>query len=98
MPPHGVGRPEIHHYAFPLRVPPGFPVPTVVPGAASGVRDMLLLLLPPLFTRCPGATAMYVLLLFCSAAISSAAALSAIYVFAADPRVSMFFLQVNSSL
>ena len=53
----------------------GFPAPTVVPGAASGVPDVLLLLLS-LFIRCLSATAMYVLLLFCSAA--SAAALSAI--------------------
>ena len=42
---HGVGRPEIWHYDFPSRVPPGSPAPTVVPGAASEVHDILLLLL-----------------------------------------------------
>ena len=73
--PHGVGRPEIYYYAFPPRAPTGSPAPTVVPGVASGVHDVLLL---PLFIHCPGATALYVLLLFCSAAIYSAADLSTI--------------------
>ena len=60
-----------------------------MPGAASGVHDvllLLLLLLLPLFCRCPGgAAAMYVLLLCCSAVVTAAAAMAAIF-FAADPR------------
>ena len=52
-PPRGVGRPEIHCYAFPPRAPRGFPAPTVVLVATSDVRDVLLLLLLmlPLFHR-----------------------------------------------
>ena len=67
-PSHGVGRPGISCYAFPARAPPGSPSSTEVPGAASGVHDVLLRLLLPLVCRCSGADAMHMLLLCCSAA------------------------------
>ena len=42
------------HCGFPSRAPPGSPAPTVVPGAASGIHDVLLVLLVvlSLFCRC----------------------------------------------
>ena len=45
----------MYYNAVPPRAPPGSPAPNVVPGAASGVHDVLLLL--PLFIRCSGPTA-----------------------------------------
>ena len=73
----------------------------MVPGAASGVHDvlrhlLLLLLLLPLFIRCPRATAIYVLLLSCSAA-TVVPLLCFLHVFAADPRMSMVIVQLNFS-
>ena len=70
---------------LPPRATSGSPSPTVVPGVASGVHDvLLLLLLLPLFIHCPGATAMYVLLLFCSLLLVLLLCLR--YVFASDSR------------
>ena len=66
-PPHGKGRSGIK-CAFPPRAPPGSAVPTVEPGAGSGVHDMLLLLQQ--FCRC---SYLYVAaLLFCSARTAAA--------------------------
>ena len=92
-PPHGVGRPEIYCYALPHHAPPGSPSPTVVPGAASGVHDvlLLLLLLQPLFCR-----SCYVLLR-CSTAINTDAAadVSVCDVFLLLTPVSMVTMQLS---
>ena len=58
---------------FPPRTPPGSPAPTVVPGVASGVYDVLLLLLLPLSYRCSSVPAVYELLLLCCCAVAAAA-------------------------
>ena len=67
--------------------------PTVVPGEASSVHDVLLLLLPALFCSCSGAAAMYV----CAATMpfsAAAAAMSAIC-FVLLTSVSMVIMQVH---
>lgn len=53
-----IGQRKIY-YAFSLRAPPASTAPAIVPGAASGVKDVLLLPLLPLFYSCSGAAAMY---------------------------------------
>ena len=59
---------------FSPRASPGSPPSIVVPGAASGVHDVLQRVLLPLLCRCSGAAAMNVLQLCCSAAAAAAAA------------------------
>ena len=74
---------------LPPRAPSAYPILTVVPGAASGLHDVLLLLLLLLqqLIRCSGAATMHVRLLSCSAAAAPAAAVLLFlgYVVAANP-------------
>ena len=75
---------------LPPRAPSAYPILTVVPGAASGLHDVLLLLLLLLLQqliRCSGAATMHVRLLSCSAAAAPAAAVLLFlgYVVAANP-------------
>ena len=84
---HGVGWSEIY-CAVPPRAPPSFPAPTVVPGAALGVHDvLLLLLLLRLFCRCCDVCAAAVL--FCCCYVCD--------MFSLLTPVSTIIMQVNPS-
>ena len=62
---------------LPPRARPGSPAPTVVPGAASALHDLLLPLL--LLIRCFGDATMYVWLVSCSVDAAPATAMPGTY-------------------